>query len=61
LYPTVTLHSPASAVMCRFWAEDVAAALSHESIGVPPDVTGYAVNGSVIDFETISGDLNASP
>jgi hypothetical protein len=57
LYPTVTLHSPVSAVMCRFSAEDVAA-LSRESIGAPPDVTVYAVDGSVIEFETtLSDDL----
>jgi hypothetical protein len=57
LYPTVTLHSPASAVVCRFSAEDVAA-LSRESIGAPPDVTVYAVDGSVIEFETtLSDDL----
>jgi hypothetical protein len=60
LYPTVTLHSPASAVMCRFSAEDVAA-LSRESIGAPPGVTVYAVDGSVIEFETPSDSSNASP
>jgi hypothetical protein len=47
LYPTVTLHSPATAVMCRFSAGDVLAT-SRESIGAPKDVTVYAVDGSVI-------------
>jgi hypothetical protein len=49
-YPTVTLHSPASGVMCRFSIEDIAALL-RESIGAPPDVTVYAVDGSVMEFE----------
>lgn len=49
LYPTVTLHSPASAVMCRFSAEDILAA-SRESIGAPERSTVYAVDGSVISF-----------
>jgi hypothetical protein len=61
LYPTVTLHSPVSAVMCRFSAEDVAA-LSRESIGAPPDVRyTYAVDESVIEFETLADDSDASP
>ena len=47
LYPTVTLHSPATAVMCRFSAGDVLAT-SRESVGAPKDVTVYAVDGSVI-------------
>ena len=47
LYPTVTLHSPASAVMCRFSAEDIVAT-SRESIGAPEGRTIYAVDGSVI-------------
>lgn len=49
LYPTVTLHSPASAVMCRFSAEDIVAT-SRESIGAPEGRTIYAVDGSVIPF-----------
>lgn len=49
LYPTVTLHSPASAVMCRFSAEDIVAN-SRESIGAPEGRTIYAVDGSVIPF-----------
>jgi hypothetical protein len=46
--------------MGRFSAEDVAA-LSRESIGAPPDVTVYAVGGSVIEFEILADDLDASP
>ena len=49
LYPTVTLHSPASAIMCRFSAEDIVAN-SRESIGAPESRTIYAVDGSVISF-----------
>lgn len=47
LFPTVTLHSPGTAVMCRFSAGDVTAT-SRESIGAPNGVTVYAVDGSVI-------------
>lgn len=50
LYPTVTLHSPASAVMCRFSAEDIMAS-SRETIGAPQGRTIYAVDGSVIRFQ----------
>ena len=49
LYPTVTLHSPASAVMCRFSAEDIVAE-SRDKIGAPEGRTIYAVDGSVISF-----------
>lgn len=47
LYPTITLHSPATAVMCRFSAEDVTA-VDRECIGAPPGVAIYAADGSVI-------------
>jgi len=47
LYPTITLHSPATAVMCRFSAEDIIA-VSRDSIGAPESVAVYAVDGSVI-------------
>jgi hypothetical protein len=47
LYATLTLHSPATQVMCRFCAEDVVAN-TRESIGAPPGVTVYAVDGSVL-------------
>ena len=47
LYPTVTLHSPATSVVSRFSAEDIVAS-SRDTIGAPPDATVYAVDGSVI-------------
>lgn len=47
LYPTVTLQTPTTAVMCRFSSED-ALASSRECIGAPPGVTVYAVDGSVM-------------
>mmetsp|Transcript_1382 Transcript_1382/g.3784 ORF Transcript_1382/g.3784 Transcript_1382/m.3784 type:complete len:889 (-) Transcript_1382:1081-3747(-) len=47
LYPTVTLHSPATSVMCRFSAEDIVAS-TKETIGAPMHSTVYAVDGSVI-------------
>jgi hypothetical protein len=48
-------------VVGRFSAEDVAA-LSRESIGAPPDVRyTYAVDESVIEFETLADDSDASP
>ena len=51
LYPTATLHSPGSAVMCRFSAEDIVAT-SRESIGAPEGRTIYAVDGSVIPLRS---------
>lgn len=47
LYPTVTLHSPGTPVLCRFSAEDVIAE-SRETIGAPAGACVYAVDGSVI-------------
>jgi len=47
LYPTLTLHSPGTSVMCRFSAEDIIAR-SREDIGVPPNVAVYAVDGSLV-------------
>jgi hypothetical protein len=47
LYPTLTLHSPATKVWCRFCAQDILAN-SRESIGAPEGATIYAVDGSVI-------------
>jgi len=44
LYPTVTLQTPATAVMCRFSSEDVIGT----NIGAPSTATVYAVDGSVI-------------
>jgi len=47
LYPTLTLHSPGTSVMCRFSAGDVTARSRHD-IGVPPNVAVYAVDGSIV-------------
>lgn len=47
LYPTLTLHSPGTSVMCRFSAEDIVAP-SRDSIGAPKKVPIYAVDGSLI-------------
>jgi len=47
LFPTVTLHSPATCVMCRFSAEDLLAN-SRTEIGALSGVIVYAVDGSVI-------------
>jgi hypothetical protein len=47
LYPTVTLQSIATSVVCRFSSEDVLAS-NREVIGAPPGVAVYAVDGSVI-------------
>ena len=47
LYPTVTLHSPATSAMCRFSSGDVLAD-ARAAIGAPEGVTVYSVDGSVI-------------
>lgn len=47
LYPTVTLHSPGTSVICRFSAGDIVAS-SREVMGAPPGVTVYAVDGGII-------------
>jgi hypothetical protein len=47
LFPTLTLHSHATQVMCRFSAEDVTAA-STTIIGAPEGATVYSVDGSVL-------------
>lgn len=47
LYPTLTLHSPGTSVMCRFSAEDIKAR-SRDEIGAPPNVAVYAVDGSLV-------------
>jgi hypothetical protein len=47
LYPTVSLHSPETSVLCRFSAEDILAT-SREAIGAPPTSCVYAVDGSVV-------------
>lgn len=52
LYPTVTLQSPATSVVCRFSSEDVMAT-TRDMIGAPPGAAVYAIDGSVIlnDYE----------
>jgi hypothetical protein len=55
LFPTVTLHSPATQVMCRFCAEDIQAT-SRSTIGAPIGVVIYAVDGSVL-FDEDRDDL----
>lgn len=47
LYPTLTLHSPGTSVMCRFSAGDIVAQ-SRESIGAPKKVPIFTVDGSVV-------------
>jgi hypothetical protein len=47
LFPTVTLHSSGTSVMCRFSAEDMLASTRTE-IGALSGVVVYAVDGSVI-------------
>ena len=47
LFPTVTLHSPGTAVMCRFSLGDVLAT-TRAAIGAPQGVAVYAIDGSLI-------------
>ncbi|KAL3921796.1 MAG: hypothetical protein SGILL_002556, partial [Bacillariaceae sp.] len=47
LYPTLTLHSPGTSVMCRFSAGDVVAK-SRDSIGAPKKVPVYSCDGSLV-------------
>jgi hypothetical protein len=47
LYPTLTLHSPGTSVMCRFSAGDIVAK-SRESIGAPHRVPVYSCDGSLV-------------
>eukprot|EP00591_Stephanopyxis_turris_P012079 CAMPEP_0195526846 /NCGR_PEP_ID=MMETSP0794_2-20130614/28154_1 /TAXON_ID=515487 /ORGANISM="Stephanopyxis turris, Strain CCMP 815" /LENGTH=611 /DNA_ID=CAMNT_0040657631 /DNA_START=9 /DNA_END=1844 /DNA_ORIENTATION=- len=56
LYPTLTLHSPGTRVMCRFCAQDMVLARNRESIGAERGVTVYAVDGSVL-FDENDGDV----
>lgn len=52
LFPTLTLHSTQTEVLCRFCASDILAT-SRRAIGAPNGVTVYAVDGSVLfDCET---------
>lgn len=47
LFPTLTLHSTQTEVLCRFCASDILAT-SRRTIGAPSGVTVYAVDGSVL-------------
>lgn len=47
LFPTATLHSPATCIMCRFSADDLLAN-SRKEIGAPDGATVYSVDGSVL-------------
>ena len=47
LYPTVTLHSPASRVLCSFSAADVAHR-TRAAIGAPRGCLVYALDGSIL-------------
>ncbi|KAG7337235.1 hypothetical protein IV203_036303 [Nitzschia inconspicua] len=47
LYPTLTLHSPGTSVMCRFSAGDIVAKF-RESIGAPKKVPVYSCDGSIV-------------
>ncbi len=58
-FPTLTLHSSQTEVLCRFCAEDILAT-SRSAIGAPRGVTVYAVDGSVLfhDDEDDDSDIN---
>lgn len=47
LFPTLTLHSSQTDVLCRFCAEDILAT-SRSAIGAPKGVTVYCCDGSVL-------------
>lgn len=59
LFPTVTLHSSGTSVMCRFSAEDLLAT-SRSEIGALSGVVVYAVDGSVILDESEEDDFLGS-
>jgi hypothetical protein len=61
LFPTVTLHSSGTSVMCRFSAEDMLAS-SRAEIGALSGVVVYAVDGSVILDESEEDEfLDSTP
>ncbi|KAL3783446.1 hypothetical protein ACHAW5_004378 [Stephanodiscus triporus] len=61
LFPTVTLHSSGTSVMCRFSAEDMLAS-SRTEIGALSGVVVYAVDGSVILDESEEDEfLDSTP
>lgn len=47
LYPTLTLHSPGTSVMCRFSAGDITAT-NRDAIGAPKRVPVYSCDGSIV-------------
>jgi len=55
IFPTLTLHSSQTEVLCRFCAEDILAT-SRSMIGSPRGVTVYAVDGSVLFDEDLPDD-----
>ena len=55
LFPTLTLHSSQTEVLCRFCAEDILAT-SRSAIGAPPGDTVYAVDGSVLFDDSLSSE-----
>lgn len=57
LFPTLTLHSPGTQVMCRFSSEDLRATW-REHIGAPPGVPVYSIDGSVL-FQSNEGNRPA--
>jgi len=60
LFPTLTLHSSQTEVLCRFCAEDILAA-SRSAIGAPRGVTVYCCDGSVLfDERNSSESCNSS-
>ena len=59
LFPTVTLHSPGTQVMCRFSSEDLRATW-REHVGAPPGVTVYAIDGSIV-FRSDEGCRSTTP
>lgn len=59
LFPTVTLHSSGTSVMCRFSSEDLLANTRTE-IGALSGVNVYAVDGSVILDESEEDDFIGS-
>ena len=55
LFPTLTLHTSQTEVLCRFCAEDIIAT-SRKSIGAPHGVTVYCCDGSVLFEEGQSSE-----
>ncbi|CAM9373618.1 unnamed protein product [Ectocarpus fasciculatus] len=49
LFPTVTIHSPNTEILCRFCAEDLLG-VTRENMGAPPGAPVYALDGSLINL-----------